>query len=81
MIVRVLLFASLADRAGAASAKIDVPPGTDVEGLWRRLTERHPALAELGYRPMAACDRSYAKWTETLDGVEEVAFLPPVSGG
>lgn len=81
MIVRVLLFASLADRAGSASESIDVPPGTDVEGIWRRLTERHPSLAEIRYRPMAACDLSYAKWTETVDGVEEVAFLPPVSGG
>ena len=40
-----------------------------------------PALRNLDYRPLVACDLSYADWDAALDGVAEVAFLPPVSGG
>jgi molybdopterin converting factor small subunit len=32
-------------------------------------------------KPAAACDGIYAGWDRILDGVAEVAFLPPVSGG
>ena len=53
----------------------------DVEGLWALLLERHPALGELGFKPLVACDLDYADWDRKLDGVREVAFLPPVSGG
>jgi len=81
VIVHVRFFASLADRAGTASTSVDVPSGTDVTGLWRALGRNHPGIADLGWRPMAACDLAYAAWDQTLDGVREVAFLPPVSGG
>jgi len=81
MIVTVRYFASLADRAGTAEETVDVAEGTDVEGLWRLLASRHPALGEVAYRPMAACDLAFAEWTRLVDGVREVAFLPPVSGG
>ncbi|HEX6853421.1 MAG TPA: MoaD/ThiS family protein [Candidatus Polarisedimenticolaceae bacterium] len=81
MNVRVLYFASLADRAGLRSETIELATPTDIAGLWALVGERHPGLAELPVRPMAACDRVYASWDRSLEGVEEVAFLPPVSGG
>jgi molybdopterin converting factor small subunit len=55
--------------------------GSDVTDLWRDLLERHPTLADIGLRPLVACDMAYADWDTVLDGVGEVAFLPPVSGG
>jgi molybdopterin converting factor subunit 1 len=79
--VEVRLFASLADRAGVKQATVEVDPASDVQALWDLLCARHPGLGRLGYRPMVACDRAYAAWTDPLDGVSEVAFLPPVSGG
>jgi molybdopterin synthase sulfur carrier subunit len=81
MRIEVRLFASLADQAGSAVETIEAPAGTDVAGLWRLLAARHPRLASTPYRPMAACDLEYADWDRVLDGVREVAFLPPVSGG
>ena len=81
MIVRVRLFATLADLAGAQELEIDVDAEATVETLWGALGERHPGLAELDYRPMAACDLEYVDWAQSLSGVKEVAFLPPVSGG
>lgn len=81
MTLRVLYFASLRDRTGRREDTIDVPPATDVAGLWSRLQVLHPRLREVTVRPMAACDLTYAEWDTMLDGVAEVAFLPPVSGG
>jgi len=81
VILRVLYFASLKDRAGASEETIEVPATSDVAALWAMLQDRHPRLREVTTRPLAACDLSYAAWDRSLSGVSEVAFLPPVSGG
>jgi molybdopterin converting factor subunit 1 len=81
MVVEIRFFASLADRTGCSTETVEVDRGTDVEALWQSLLGRHPGLADIGFRPLVACDRAYADWDRLLDGVEEVAFLPPVSGG
>ena len=81
MNVRVLYFASLKDRAGTPEETIDVPDTSDVAALWAALQQRHPLLREVTTRPLAACDMTYASWDLSLQGVAEVAFLPPVSGG
>jgi molybdopterin converting factor small subunit len=74
-------FASLADRAGVKTEIVDVEPGTDVAALWSRLARTRAPLAVVDPRPLAACDLEYADGSRLLDGVREVAFLPPVSGG
>ena len=81
MTLRVLYFASLRDRAGVGEETVEIAPGTDVTALWSLLGERHPPLSAAGVKPLVACDRAYAAWDRVLDGVAEVAFLPPVSGG
>ena len=81
MIVRILYFASLKDRAGASEETIEVSDSSDVAALWAALQARHPRLREAVARPLVACDMTYAAWDRPLLGVSEVAFLPPVSGG
>ncbi len=81
MTVEVLWFASLADRTGTRREEVETEGIPDVAGLWELLVERHPALRSIGIRPVAACDRRRVAWSESLEGVREVAFLPPVSGG
>ena len=81
MQVEVLYFASLRERVGSGQETLELDPELDLEGLWALLVRRHPALAEVVPRPLAACDRTYASWDHKLRGVREVAFLPPVSGG
>ncbi len=81
MIVRVLYFASLKDRAGAHEETLDLPADADVAAAWATAQERHPRLREVTIRPMVACDMIYAAWDRSLRGVSEIAFLPPVSGG
>jgi molybdopterin synthase sulfur carrier subunit len=81
MIVRVLYFASLRERAGSSGEMVELPEPSDVASLWEALQAKHPGLREVTVRPLAACDMSYAAWDTSLRGVSEVAFLPPVSGG
>jgi molybdopterin synthase sulfur carrier subunit len=81
MIVRVLYFASLRERAGAAAETVEVDETADVAALWEALLSRHPQLRDVRIRPLAACDMTYVSWDRPLRGVSEVAFLPPVSGG
>ena len=81
MRVQVRFFASLAERTGCRTESIELQEGADVAELWRVLTEKYPSLADIGVRPLVACDMAYADWSTALDGVGEVAFLPPVSGG
>ena len=81
MSVDVRFFASLADSTGASRVTVDLAAGADVQALWDQLLERYPALASSGIRPLVACDMEYSSWEAPLDGVREVAFLPPVSGG
>jgi len=73
MIVRVRLFAGLRERAGWAQREIDV---SSVAEVW-------PAL-ELGDEPsglLYAVNREYATRNQELADGDEVALIPPVSGG
>jgi molybdopterin converting factor small subunit len=79
--IAVRYFASLVDRTGVATETVEIDPAADVARLWDRVREIHPRLADVTIRPLAACDLEYASWDRKLDGVAEVAFLPPVSGG
>jgi MoaE-MoaD fusion protein len=74
--VRVRLFAALRERAGAGALEIDVPDGATVGDVWPQL--------ELGDEPaglLYARNRAYVDRTEALRAGDEVAVIPPVSGG
>jgi MoaE-MoaD fusion protein len=76
MRVRVRLFAGLRERAGVGSLEIDVPDGATVADVW-------PVL-ELGAEPaglLYARNRAYVEPGEVLQAGDEVAVIPPVSGG
>jgi MoaE-MoaD fusion protein len=76
MRVRVRLFAGLRERAGSASVDVELPEGALVGDLW-------PAL-ELGDEPaglLYAVNKEYAEATAGLSPGDEVAVIPPVSGG
>src|SRR6266487_3347743 len=65
-----------ADRTG-----LELVEGATIEDAWSELASRFPAL--LAHRPYvrAARNGAYASWEEALHDHDEVAFLPPVSGG
>ena len=81
MIVEIRYFASLADRTGCTTESVELDGELQLSALWLLLVDRHPGLKDVGFRPLVACDREYSDWDSKLEGVLEVAFLPPVSGG
>jgi MoaE-MoaD fusion protein len=81
MTVRVRLFARLREIAGAPELERSVPAGATVQQLWRALARDFPPLAEFEPSISAAVNAEYAKMSAPLAEGDEVAFLPPVSGG
>lgn len=81
MFVTVRLFARLREIAGGPELKIEVPDGAQVRDAWAVLTARHPELAAYERAISCAVNEDYARMTATLRDGDEVAFLPPVSGG
>ncbi len=81
MRVAVRLFARLRDLAGTGETVCDVPEGSSVEDVWTRLVVDMPDL--LPYRASMSCavNAEYARMNALVADGDEVAFLPPVSGG
>lgn len=73
-------FATLRELS-AARIDLDLPGGASVADAWRALEARYPGLAP--HRPFTqpARNGSAVSWDEALTEGDEVAFLPPVSGG
>jgi molybdopterin converting factor subunit 1 len=81
MLVTVRLFARLREIAGGPEYAFEVPIASDVRGLWEELVKRHPELAPYGGSISCAVNQEYARFTTPLKEGDEIAFLPPVSGG
>jgi molybdopterin synthase catalytic subunit len=81
--VDVRLFASLREAAGAASLELALSPGATVADALARLAEQDARLGELLARlPVAAAvNREYATLDAALRDGDELALIPPVSGG
>ena len=79
--MRVRLFASLREAVGTEQVELDLPDRATAEEAWRRLSERHPVLAERRRSLAVAVNRRYARFDEPLAEGDEVVFVPPVSGG
>ena len=81
MRVRVLFFGQLKDIVGASQEDAELSEGARVEDLFERYGRRFPRLAEFRPSIAASVNQEYAAWRAPLAPGDEVAFLPPVSGG
>jgi molybdopterin converting factor subunit 1 len=79
--VTVRLFARLRELAGRGEIERDVPPGATVRSVWESLLAEHPGLAPYAESMSCAVNADYARMTTAVKDGDEVAFLPPVSGG
>ena len=80
MKVRVLFFASLRERTGSRERELDLAESASVEGLLAHLHREYPVLAQCG-RVSIAVNEEYAPLDHLLREGDEVALIPPVSGG
>jgi molybdopterin synthase catalytic subunit len=79
--VRVLFFGQLKEIVGLAQDEAELSDGARVEDLFERYGRRFPKLAEFRPSVAASVNQEYAGWRALLSAGDEVAFLPPVSGG
>ena len=81
MFVTVRYFAGHRDIAGRSEERLELALGATVGSLWGLLVERYPRLSGYTGRLLYAVNQEYGTpATELRDG-DEVAFIPPVSGG
>lgn len=81
MRVRVLFFGPLKDAAGRLEEEMPAAEGSTLGELFEQCARRYPKLAALRPSIVFARNREFARADEALAEGDEVAFLPPVSGG
>jgi molybdopterin converting factor subunit 1 len=79
MIVRVLFFAHLRERFGVREIEVELPAPASVEDLRRELCRRYPSFD--GEYLRFAVNQAYVAIGHPLHDQDEVALIPPVSGG
>src|SRR5437762_5041566 len=80
MNVRVRLFASAREAAGVGHLVLDLPDGATVGDAIAAVTKAHPLVGEIR-QMIVARDRDYVTADTRLEDGNEVALIPPVSGG
>ena len=81
MLIRVLFFGVLKEMAGIASDSLELPKGATLADALRHYESRIPRLKELLPSVAVSVNREYAVQDVALSEGDEVALLPPVSGG
>jgi molybdopterin converting factor subunit 1 len=79
--VKVLFFGRLKEIAGGAEESVEVTAGSRIEDLFAGFIARRPELARYRGSLVASRNQEFAAWSTPLDAGDEIAFLPPVSGG
>ena len=81
MQVKVLYFGVLSETIKETGSSLQVEEGTTVGRLRDRVVERYAAVEDRLRGAMVAVNQDYAEDDRLLAEGDEVAFIPPVSGG
>jgi molybdopterin converting factor subunit 1 len=81
MRVTVRLFARLRDITGASELPREVSTGATIATVWRALAADFPGLSQYERSMSSALNADYARMDAEVHDGDEIAFLPPVSGG
>src|ERR1700753_3255981 len=81
MRAKVLFFGVLRDVAGLASEDAEFPPGASLRSVFDSYADRFPQFRQMASSIVIAHNREFAPLSASLSEGDEVAFLPPVSGG
>lgn len=81
MKVNVLFFGLTHDLTGFDREQVEVAEGENLDDLWRHYEARFPRLREMAGSLLAAVNEEIADRSQPLRDGDEVAFMPPVSGG
>src|SRR5580698_4662974 len=81
MRARVLFFGMLKEVVGRASEDAEFPEGADLRAVFECYATRFPRLHQMAASIVVARNQEFAALSTALSEGDEVAFLPPVSGG
>ena len=81
MVVTVKFFSSLRELASADECRVALPAGARALEAKRLLEERYPGLARLLPYARLALNLEYRSWDALVQDGDELALIPPVSGG
>lgn len=81
MKIKVKFFASFREAVGKPEVDIDLEENTTISELLTLLKQRHPELGPLTEPLVISVNKEYATYDSVLKNGDEVAILPPVSGG
>ena len=79
--LKVLFFGRLKELTGHAEDSLEFADASTIEQLFASYAARHPELAKYRSSVVASRNQEFAAWDTPLRTGDEVAFLPPVSGG
>jgi molybdopterin converting factor subunit 1 len=79
--VKVLFFGRIRELTGLSEELSEVPAEAQLADLFAQYVKRYPKLAEFRGSLVASRNQEFAAWDARLASGDEIAFLPPVSGG
>lgn len=79
--VRVRFFARLREQAGTEGERIELPPQATLADVYQAVRRLHPALEPNLDAVRPAVNQEFSDWNASISDGDELAFVPPVSGG
>ena len=81
MRVSVLFFGLLKEIVGTSQETIEVADGAQIETVFQHFATQYPQLHELAHSIVPARNMQFARFSDPVEEGDEIAFMPPVSGG
>lgn len=81
MNIKVLFFGQLKDITGLREDRLELSEGAHVETVFEHYADRFPRLKEMSKSIVLAQNQQFASVSALISDGDEIAFLPPVSGG
>lgn len=79
--VKVLFFGRIRELTGLSEESGEINQGATLGDLLERYIQRYPQLAGFRASLVASRNQEFAAWDTRIAAEDEIAFLPPVSGG
>jgi molybdopterin converting factor subunit 1 len=79
--VKVLFFGRVRELTGITEEAVEIPEGATLADLFDRYAARFPQLTGFRASLVASRNQEFASWDTLLSREDDIAFLPPVSGG
>jgi len=81
MKVKAKFFAAIKEIVGISEVELEITPGTTAGDLFQGYCQQHPLLSRYAHHTMISVNLEFVPPATCLKEGDEIAFIPPVSGG